>query len=318
MDDWYHIAIFSSSVRDDVTPHECVGLLREAGIASRQESPRVLCGGRAFEIPLARRLCDDRLNTRAVLGRPEFQRVRGLADARRVDVNVVPSSARPATLLLADMDSTIITSESLDDMAVIAGLEDEIVPVTRRAMRGEIDFEQALVMRVRLLKGLDADLVARTIARIRHTDGADTLVATMRARAGARCVIVSGGFTAIAAHVAGRAGFHECHANELGIESGRLTGEIVGPVLDRGAKLEHLHKYSAPPEGDGIERAAAIGDGANDIDMLGAAGLGVAFHAKPAVRAQILHQLNHTDLTGALYLQRYGEDEFVHEFPPSR
>ena len=207
------------------------------------------------------------------------------------------------------MDSTIITSESLDDMARIAGLAEAIIPITERAMHGELDFEAALYERVALLRGQPESLIDQALEEAKLTGGAKLVVKTMRAH-GASCYLVSGGFTAITGPVAAICGFHDHHANVLEAVDGHLTGTVAKPVLDQVSKLAFLDHYCGE-HGITRDEAACIGDGANDLAMLQAAGLGVALRGKPLLREAVVVQLNHTNLTGLLYLQGYGEAEFA-------
>lgn len=298
----HQTAIFSSSAHADVTPDAVTGILADAGIAAPASGGRILADGLAVEIPLA-----------AMTGPAEAGAVstalRAGGDAQCVDVNLVPSDNRRKRLLIADMDSTIITTESLDDMARIAGMAEAILPITERAMRGELDFEQALDERLALLAGQPASLVDNALGEAELTSGAVTLVRTMRA-AGAKCYLISGGFTAITEPVATQCGFHGTHANVLDIENDSLLGTVRKPVLDRDSKAHFLAHY-CDELGIGAENAACIGDGANDMAMLQAAGFGVAFNGKPLLREQVALQLNHTDLTGLLYLQGFTAAEFA-------
>jgi len=227
-----------------------------------------------------------------------------------VDVNVVSDDAsRRKKLLVADMESTIIEQECLDELADHIGLRDRISEITARAMRGEIAFEEALKERVGLLKGLDADVLEKLYDRITLVPGARELVATMRAN-GAYCALVSGGFTFFTERIAARLGFHTHQANTLDIVDGRLTGTVSPPILGREAKLAALERLrrelNLQPE-----ETLAVGDGANDLDMIRAAGLGVAFRAKPIVAAEAKASIRHGDLTALLYLQGYSKSEFV-------
>jgi len=227
-----------------------------------------------------------------------------------VDVNVVPDDAkRRKKLLVADMESTIIEQECLDELADHIGLRDRISEITARAMRGEIAFEEALKERVGLLKGLNADVLEKLYDRITLVPGARELVATMRAN-GAYCALVSGGFTFFTERIAARLGFHTHQANTLDIVDGRLTGTVSPPILGREAKLAALERLrrdlNLQPE-----ETLAVGDGANDLDMIRAAGLGVAFRAKPIVAAEAKVSIRHGDLTALLYLQGYTRKEFV-------
>jgi phosphoserine phosphatase len=248
---------------------------------------------------------------------PDAAAVRALREdlARRfagvaVDIAVVPAADRRKRLLVADMDSTIIQQECIDEMADLFGLGERVAAITERAMRGEIAFEPALRERVGLLAGLRESDLERVLAeRIRPMPGARTLVATMR-RAGAFTALVSGGFTFFTSRIRALVGFDVDHANTLTMREGRLTGEVGEPILGREAKLAALEHYRAA-QGLAAEATLAVGDGANDLAMIRAAGLGVAYRAKPVVAAEAAAQITHGDLTALLYLQGYRRDEFV-------
>ncbi|MFY0612657.1 MAG: phosphoserine phosphatase SerB [Hyphomicrobiaceae bacterium] len=233
-----------------------------------------------------------------------------LADAA-VDVNMVGDDTdRRKRLLIADMDSTIIEQECIDEVADFAGCGEQVAAITERAMRGELDFEAALTVRVGLLKGLDTAALDRVATeRLTITPGATTLVATMAAN-GAFCALVSGGFTFFTSRIADRVGFHENRANSLEVNEGKLTGRAIPPILGRQAKLDALNELTER-EGIPIDGTLAVGDGANDLAMIKAAGLGVAFHAKPIVAAEADAAINHSDLTALLYLQGYHQSDFV-------
>jgi len=226
------------------------------------------------------------------------------------DINAQSASVRRKQFLIADMDSTIITHESLDELADFIGIRDQVEPITARAMRGEIDFEAALRDRVRLLAGQPESLLDRLLnERIHLTGGAKTLVRTMRNN-GAFTALVSGGFTFVTEAVAAKVGFQTHRGNVLLIENGMLTGAVADPILDKEAKLESLRALCA--ERDLIaDQVMAVGDGANDIPMLLGAGTGVAYHAKPAVAAAARFKIDHGDLTALLYLQGYYDAELV-------
>ena len=230
-----------------------------------------------------------------------------------IDAVVVPAANRRKKLLVADMESTMIENEMLDELAEYLGLREKISAITARSMNGEIDFPTALAERVLLLKGLPTDKLAEAAARIRYMPGGATLVATMR-KNGAYCALVSGGFTFYTAMVRKRLGFDIDQANTLAEEGGALAGFVVPPILDRDAKLATLKRFAAE-RGLALGDTAAVGDGANDLAMLksaeGAGGLGVAFHAKPAVAAQVSARIDHGDLSALLYLQGYRRQEFV-------
>lgn len=293
----HQIAVFSSSTRDNITVADGLALLREVGITADAGNAVMLAAGSAFEVAV-----DDSSQQQATA-------LRQVADTQQLDANIVPRDGRRKSLLIADMDSTIVTSETLDDMAVIAGLSDLILPITARAMRGELDFEAALDERLALFAGQPASLVDDALAAVTLSGGAEVLVRTMRA-AGAACYLISGGFSAITGPVAARCGFSGDHANSLEMADGKLLGKVRKPVLDSNAKARFLAQYCTDL-GIGAVDAACIGDGANDLPMLQAAGFGVAYHGKPLLRAQVALQLNHTDLRGLLFLQGYRETEFV-------
>jgi phosphoserine phosphatase len=226
-----------------------------------------------------------------------------------VDFHALPLENRRKRLLIADMDSTIVTSETLDELAGQAGLKDTISEITRRTMRGELDFSQALVERVAMLADLPESALAKTLADTRLSPGATTLVRTMRAH-GAFAALVSGGLRYFTSRIAERAGFDLDLANDLAMEDGRLTGELSGPILDKDGKVNALKTLSAE-RGLTPADAVTVGDGANDLPMLLAAGLGVAYHGKPLLREQIRAQINHTDLTALLFFQGYKQEEFI-------
>lgn len=226
-----------------------------------------------------------------------------------VDIIAQPAAGRRKRLLIADMDSTIVTTETLDELAGQAGIKDRIAAITKRAMNGELDFEGALRERVGMLKGLGTEALQRTWEETELMPGARELVATMRA-AGARCALVSGGFTFFTGRVAELVGFHEHHSNTLLEADGRLTGHVADPILGRNAKLATLKRLAAE-EGIGLADTLAVGDGANDLDMIQAAGLGVAFRAKPVVAAAARARIDHGDLRGLLFAQGYRAGEFA-------
>ena len=240
---------------------------------------------------------------------PEAAIRAALADAP-VDVAVLPAADRRKRLLIADMDSTIIGCECIDELADFAGVKDEVAAITERAMRGELDFPEALRHRVSLLKGLPLTALQRAYdERVRLNPGARTLVRTMRA-AGAVTALISGGFTFFTGLVGAAAGFAFNRANTLREADGVLTGEVDEPILGREAKLAALNDLAAqndiPPA-----LTLAVGDGANDLAMIGAAGLGVAYRAKPVVAAAADARLEYADLTALLYAQGYTGDEIV-------
>ena len=259
---------------------------------------RWLSNERAFDIPF--------------LGTPESicAAAREVAGGLSADINVVASAHRRKKLLIADMDSTIISCECLDELADMAGLKPRIAAITERAMRGEIAFEPALRERVGLLKGLRLDALEHTMhERVKLNPGAMELVATMR-RHGAATLLVSGGFTFFTLRVAQQAGFDEQQANVLLNDGEHLTGKVKEPILGREAKLAALEEAAAARSLE-FEQTLAVGDGANDLAMIQRAGLGVAYHAKPIVAEAAGARIDHGDLKALLYLQGYRDDEIV-------
>jgi phosphoserine phosphatase len=235
-----------------------------------------------------------------------FEQISGLP----VDIVVQEQAGREKRLLIADMDSTIIGQECIDELADFVGLKAKVAAITARAMHGEIEFEPALRERVRLLQGLPVETINRVLTeRIRLTAGAKFLVATMRAN-GAYTILVSGGFTAFVDKVANMAAFNESHANRLLVADGKLTGEVSEPILGRNAKLAMLED-AIIRLGIDADDTIAVGDGANDLAMISRAGLGVAFHAKPAVAETADARINHCDLTALLFAQGYRREAFL-------
>lgn len=223
-----------------------------------------------------------------------------------VDVVVQPSENRCKMLLVSDMDSTMITVECIDELADYAGIKPEIAAITERAMAGELDFAAALRARVELLAGLDENIIAQCLEeRVRPMPGAETLVRTM-AGWGAHTVLVSGGFTGFTGPVAGMIGLAEVHANVLEIEHGRLTGKLVGDMIDAAAKRTVLEN-AVRARGIGMDKALAVGDGANDLPMISSAveggGLGAGYHPRPQLAAASNFSVRHGDLTALLYAQ---------------
>jgi phosphoserine phosphatase len=238
---------------------------------------------------------------------------RRLREAREdlpIDIVVQPVIGRRKKLFLADMDSTMIGQECIDELADFAGFKAHVAGITERAMRGEIAFEPALRERVALLKDLPVDVADKVIQeRITLTPGGRELVATMRAHGGWTCLI-SGGFTLFTQAIAAKIGFQESRGNELIVRDGKLTGEVKEPILGRAAKLATLIELREAFDLDNID-TLVVGDGANDLGMIGEAGLGVAFHAKPAVAASAAARIDYGDLTALLYAQGYKREEFV-------
>jgi phosphoserine phosphatase len=239
-----------------------------------------------------------------------FAQVRADTSKLLIDINILQGDSRRKNLLIADMDSTMIQQECIDELAAEAGVGAHVAAITARAMNGELDFDEAIDERVGLLKGLSTSVIDKVLeSRITLMPGGPALLATMKAH-GAYAALVSGGFVQFTRAVAARLGFDENRANTLLEKDNRLTGEVARPILGQDAKLDALNEISAMlglTPGDAI----AVGDGANDLRMIGAAGLGVALHAKPVVAAAAPARIDHGDLTALLYLQGYSRDEFV-------
>jgi phosphoserine phosphatase len=257
--------------------------------------PIVLAPDEAVDIPVA--------------ARPDMQAIAAALEGAAVDAIATHSEGRRKRLLVADMDSTIVTTETLDELAAYAGLKEEIAAITRRSMNGEVDFADALRQRVAMLRGLSLDALEATWQQVTLTEGARELIATMR-KHGAICALVSGGFTFFTSRVAEMAGFNAHFANTLLDDGAALTGAVTEPILDRDAKLHTLHQL-AVRHGLMPEQTMAVGDGANDLAMLRAAGLGVAFHAKPIVAAEARARVDHGNLRALLFAQGYRAREIV-------
>jgi phosphoserine phosphatase len=260
------------------------------------DAPKFLSPDHAFDLPVS--------------DGTALAAARARAQGRPLDINLVATAHRRKKLLVADMDSTIIAVECLDELADMAGLKPQIAAITERAMRGELEFEAALKERVGMLKGLKLDALEKTYAeRVRLDPGARSLLATMRAN-GAHTVLVSGGFGFFTRRVAEAAGFHAERGNTLLDDGVALTGAVGMPILGREAKLQALNEAVAALRIDFAE-SLAVGDGANDLAMIQKAALGVAYHAKPVVAQAAGAAINHNDLTALLYLQGYSDDEIV-------
>ena len=260
---------------------------------------RILSPGRAFEWPVGAQ------DAQLLLAE-----ARAVAEGLKLDINIVATAHRKKKLLIADMDSTIINVECLDELADMAGLKPQIAAITERAMRGELEFEAALRERVGMLKGLPLSALERTyVERVRLNPGARNLIATMR-RHGAHSMLVSGGFGFFTRRVAEAAGFHVERGNTLLDDGTALTGEVATPILGREAKLRALEEATANLK-LAYSQTLAVGDGANDLAMIQRAGLGVAYHAKPVVAAAAGASVDHNDLTALLYLQGYADTEII-------
>jgi phosphoserine phosphatase len=266
---------------------------------------------------IAREYCEGRQMTWLAAGQacefmvkkaPDPARVKMALGGKAIDVLVSRYRGRRRAILVADMDSTIVTTETLDEIAGQAGIKDQIAEITQRSMNGEIDFATALRERVAMLKGLDLAALERTWRATQYCAGARTLVATMRGF-GATTALVSGGFTYFTERVAAELGFDLHRANVLLDNGSALTGAVAEPILDRDAKLATLREL-AEKRGAQLSATLAVGDGANDLAMLKAAGLGVAYYAKPVVAAEVINKIEHTDLRSLLFAQGYPASVF--------
>ncbi len=247
-----------------------------------------------------------------VMGRPNDQELQDLRDtlaSNKIDLFITPKEGRRKKLLLADMDSTIVQNETLDELAEYAGVKNAVAAITRRAMEGRLDFHEALRERIALLEGLSTRTIEETLANVQLSKGAEIFVKTMK-KHGATCVLVSGGFTDFTAPIAMTCGFDYNHGNTLDTQNGALTGKLVLPIVDKNAKLDYLKKYCEDLDLS-IEDTVTIGDGANDLPMLQTAGLGLGYRAKPIVSSAIDNTIHYGDLTCALYAQGFKDEEFV-------
>ncbi len=246
------------------------------------------------------------------LSREDMQNLRATLDPYKIDVFLTPKANRRKKLLIADMDSTIVTGETLDELAAYAGLKDKIATITAKAMNGELDFHAALKERVALLKDLPADALEQTLKATHLSPGAKAFVQTMKAHSAA-CILVSGGFTFFTKTIAKQCGFDAHHGNILEIHENRLTGTVAEPILDKNAKLNFVRDYMKKLNLTPAD-ILTIGDGANDLPMLLEAqnngGLGLGYSPKPAVAEPLINYIRHTNLTSALYAQGYKIEEF--------
>jgi phosphoserine phosphatase len=262
--------------------------------AVRGAPPVILSDGEAADIPVGHA--------------PEPSVLAAALEGQPIDAMLTKPRGRRKAVLLADMDSTIVTGETLDELADFAGIGERIAEITRRAMNGELDFKAALRERVAMLKGLELGALEKTWQRVRITTGAKELVATMRAH-GALTALISGGFTFFTGRVAKALGFDLHRSNTLLDDGTALTGAVAEPILDRETKLATLHEL-AGTRGVKLSATLAVGDGANDLDMIRTAGLGVAFHAKPVVATEARVRVDHADLRALLFAQGYPASVF--------
>lgn len=243
------------------------------------------------------------------LDKAQMDRLHVLLEPDKIDVFCTDTKNRQKKLLCADMESTIIKNEMLEELAEQLGIKEQIAAITTRAMNGEINFETSLKERVALMKGLPERALIESVPTLIINKGARELVATMHNNS-ALCILISGGFTFYTGHIAGALGFDHHHANSFEIENGILTGRLVGDILGPSAKLDFLNAY-CEKQGLDSHQVMAIGDGANDLPMLTAAGLGIGYHPKKILQETLLNQILHGDLSAALYAQGYKSEEIV-------
>ncbi|MFC1673112.1 phosphoserine phosphatase SerB [Pseudomonadota bacterium] len=289
------IANPANGVLDDSTVSTARAALNDAGAATAPED--WLSAGEAVDIPFGAALEDAESAVRAALG-----------DAP-IDVIAQRTYRRKKKLIIADMDSTIVEGETLDELAEFAGFKAEIVAITQRAMRGELDFAEALKERVAMLKDLGESYLDETMKGVNLNPGAKELIATMGAN-GAFTALISGGFSFFTDRVRQDVGFDMSLGNKLEIIDGKLTGKVIPPVVDKDTKLEMLIDM-AEQQGLGMSDTMAIGDGANDVPMLAQAGTGIAYHAHPVARETARARLDFADLSGALFVQGYRRADFI-------
>ncbi len=283
-----------------LTPAHLAGVERfldAQGIGMRGQ-PQWLSQHKAVDIPIT-----------TCLNRGQIEDLWDALTPDRIDVFCSAEIERKKKLILADMDSTIVTTETLDELAGHAGIKDKIAAITARAMNGELNFEDALRERVGLLKGLPASTLKTTLAETELCAGAETLIRTMRAN-GAVCILVSGGFTFFTSAIAGKVGFTQHHGNTLNMDGDRLAGTVADPILDKTAKLNYLYHYRRHLQ-LADDQTMAVGDGANDMPMLQEAGLGMAYRPKGILKENMHNCVFYADLTALLYAQGYTEAQFV-------
>ncbi len=269
--------------------------LKNQGIAFTEEW-YVLSPDRAVDIAL-----------QSPLNKTQIDALRGRLN--HIDVFVSPAANRRKKLFIADMDSTIVTSETLDELAAFANVKNEVSAITKLSMEGKINFEESLTKRVALLENMDAKHMQTILENTKFNPGADILLKTLR-KNNVHCVLVSGGFTFFTSQIAKKIEFDTHHGNVLDIQNGALTGKLAAPILGPSAKLDIMKEYLQDME-IGADDVLAIGDGANDIHMLEAAGLGVGYYPKPILAEKLLNQIRHTDLQSLLYLQGYDDEGVI-------
>lgn len=282
----YVLTVIANPDKQQITPKEICAAIQDA-------EPYCLAENEAYDIAIS-----------------EVINVAELKDKLPYcDLILQPHEGRKKKLLIADMDSTIVTGETLDDLAEFAGLKEQVADITARAMNGEIQFRDALEERVMMLKGLSAYKLEEAMRLVELTDGAQTLVGTMRAN-GAYCALVSGGFTFFTSRVADLVRFDFNAGNNMEIVDGAITGRVIDPIVTKESKLAYLKSLTAE-RGLSTKDAVAVGDGANDLPMIMEAGLGIAFHAKPSVVAMARHNVQHADLRALLFAQGYKASDFT-------
>lgn len=286
----YYLTFVAADTSQNALDRDFVSFLKDEGYETDDIS--WLCPTKALDLPLEKSLTHN-----------EVRSLRNRLRNKMVDVFLTPAESRKKKMLLADMDSTIVVGETLDELASFAGVKAQVEEITKNAMNGLLDFEQAIKERVGLLKNLPIEALEETARAVQLMPGAESLVRVMK-KNGAKTILVTGGFMFFAEDVKANAGFDFVHGNRLEIEADVLTGNVIPPILDKSAKLAYLKDYAQKFQID-HDQIMAIGDGANDLPMLEAAGLGIGYHPKPLLEEKLMNIILHGNLTAALYAQGY-------------
>ncbi len=289
----YYLTFVAADTSQNPLTSSFIDFLADEGIDISR--PKWLCPKKALDIPLDN-----------ALDKHDVKSLRNRLRLKNIDVFFTRAENRKKQLFLADMDSTIVVGETLDELASFAGVKDRVEDITTRAMNGELDFEEAVRERVELLKNLPVAALEETARAVQLMPGAKSLVTTMKQN-GAKTILVTGGFMFFANDIRARAGFDHVHGNRFDIQADVLTGKVIPPILDKHAKLAYLKDYAQKFD-IAADNILAMGDGANDLPMLEAAGLGIGYHPKALLEEKLMNVILHGDLTAALYAQGYVGD----------